>query len=130
MILYLYLQIKPIDQINFTSPLGTWIKDNFKDLLIAELDNHSESYLTSQALPLIPKADKIVLHIEASDKEELGSLKVLFEGLRKSKTSIDCIIHGKHTLLDKLLKMLAAKPKPYTNSERAKQLVEEILEDH
>ncbi|MFY0593858.1 hypothetical protein [Roseivirga sp.] len=99
------------------------------DVLIAELDNHSETYLTSQALPLIERAEQVILHIECLNKEELGPLKVLFEGLRKHKKLANCVFSGEHAGLEQMLKMLRIPYKPYEGLESAQKLIEGILTD-
>ncbi len=104
--LYCYLQIKPLNQIEFTSKSS----DDFRklDYLIFEADNHSNAFLMQQGKQLIQEALEIFIEIDADPQEDLGKLNLIFESLRKSQIRTEYHLKGKHNTLEKMLKFIKA----------------------
>jgi len=127
MTLYIYLQVKPIQQISFSSPLSEWLTTYDPTIVMAEVDNHSEAFLVSKCVPLIEKADQIILHMEAHEEEILGALKSIFERFRKLKKPILSITQGDHQGLVSMLKLMKIDSNNVSDLAKAKSLISDFF---
>lgn len=127
MILYLYLQIKPLADIRFSSPISDWLKTQEEAITIIELDGHSESFLVSKASDLIANAGRIILHTEVENGEAIGALKSIFEKLRKIEKPILSVTQGDHQALASMLKLIKVDSKSISNLTEVKSLFSEFL---
>lgn len=127
MILYIYLQVKPIQEVSFGSPLTSCLKAVKEELVFVELDNHSESFLVTQCLPLIPKADQVILHSEVQEGEAVGALKSIFEKLRKFDKPVLNVRQGGHKGIASMLKLMKVESKSVSDSSEAKSLISDFL---
>ena len=118
MMLFCYIQIKPLDQIGFAGELNNLFKTN--DYLIFEADNHSDSYLMEQGKVLLSQASEIIFHFDVVENVSLGNLKQLFEALRKTRLKATYQLDGVHPQLVKMLHFIKAERsidlKDYLNS--------------
>lgn len=110
MTLYLYLQIKPLQRILFTSPLAGWLKNEAPEVIVFEADNHSDDFLMNKGKAFIDQADHLVLHLDLIGTEPPGSLSMLLEHIRKSKKTVRCFVEGEHQLLHKMLSLMHIEP--------------------
>ena len=127
MILYIYLQIKPVQEVSFGSPLTSWLKTLKKEFVLVELDNHSESFLVSQCLPLIPKADQVILHSEVQEGEAVGALKSIFEKLRKINKPVLSLTQDDHQSLTSMLKLMKIDSNPISGLAETKFQINNFL---
>ena len=63
MILHLYLQIKPIKEVKFSSEFSEELRALGLDITQVDLDSHSESFTVSKSTELIAHAEKLILHL-------------------------------------------------------------------
>lgn len=123
--LYLYLQVKSIPEIQFTTPLRSFLKE--KQVLVFEADNHSDPYLINQSVGFIQDHDPIIIHLEVVKEESLGSLNKLFEALRKSNAQIHSFISGEHPSITLMFKHLGIEAIAYETVEELESKLESIL---
>lgn len=127
MILYIYLQIKPVHEVSFGSPLTSWLKTLKEEQVFVEVDNHSESFLVNQCLPLIPKAEQVILHSEVQEGESVGALKSIFEKLRKVDKPVLSVAQGDHQGMVSMLKLMRIQSKSISDAIEAKPLISDFL---
>lgn len=127
MILYLYIQIKELQEISFNSPINDWLKTQPSEITIIELDNHSESFLVSRSTELIPNASRVVLHLDLSADQSLGSIRSIFEALRKFTKPILALTVGQHKGIMSMLKLIKLDPKEIHSNQDAEKLIANFL---
>ncbi len=110
MILYLYLQIKSIKDIKFVSEYSEDLRAFGYDITQIDLDAHSESLTVSKSTELIAQAEKLILHLDVNENEDIGTLRPVFEKLRQFKQLTLCLQEGEHESLEKMLKLLKISP--------------------
>ncbi|MBO3700246.1 hypothetical protein [Roseivirga sp. E12] len=128
MILYLYLQIKPLQNIKFGSDLTKALGNFSSEITSIDLDSHSESFVITKAIEVIPIVEKLVLHLDVTDDEpSIGNISMVFETLRRSRRPLICIIEGNHPNIDKILKLSGIIPHDVTSKELTIELVTDFL---
>lgn len=127
MIVYLYLQVKPLTQIKFNSVLSEDLRAIGFDITQIDLDSHSEAFTVNRSIESIPHAEKLILHIDAESSEVLGALKPVFEKLRKFTQPVLCLRQGEHGPTDKMLKLLKIDSHPIKAPVDSIDLVTEFL---
>lgn len=110
MILYLYLQIKPIKEVKFSSEFSEELRAFGFDITQIDLDSHSESFTVSKSTELIAHAEKLILHLDVDSNEDIGALRPVFEKLRRFNHLALCLQEGEHDGLEKMLKLLKISP--------------------
>lgn len=127
MTLYIYMQVKPIHEVTFGAPLSKWLKTLKDEVIMIEADNHSESFLVNQCLPLILKAKQVILHSEVQENEAVGALKSIFEKLRKTDKPVLSLVNGSHRGLSSMLKLMKVDSKGILDSDEAKPHISRFL---
>lgn len=110
MILYLYLQVKPLQEVKFSSAFSEELNAQGLDITKVDLDSHSEPFTVSMSIELIAHAEKLILHLDIAQKEDLGAIKPVFEKLRHFNSMVLCLQEGEHNGIEKMLKMLKITP--------------------
>ncbi|MFT6871327.1 MAG: hypothetical protein ACJAVN_000324 [Roseivirga sp.] len=110
MILYLYLQIKPLKTVKFSSDFSEELRALGLDITQVDLDSHSESFTVSKSTELIVHAEKLILHLDIDANEDIGALIPVFEKLRRFNQLALCLQEGEHESLAKMMKLLKIKP--------------------
>ena len=105
--LYCYLQIKPLDEIKFTSTKSSEFRAN--GYLAFEADSHSDTFLMEQGKQLVQEASDIFLEIDANENENIGKLSLFFEYLRKSELTVTYSLEGNHERIEKMLRFIRAE---------------------
>lgn len=106
MTLYLYLQIKPLHEVKFSSPFSEELSAHGFEITQIDLDSHSESFTVSKSIELIAHAEKLILHLDLDSNEDIGALKPVFEKLRHFNQSVLCLQEGEYDSVEKMLKLL------------------------
>lgn len=109
MALYLYLQAKELHAISFHSPLSTFLKEHYPNLIIFEADQFSEPLHLQTGLQFIDKSQKIILHIEDDSKQGLGSIVKMLEKIRKSNNELLILYAGDNQKLLNTQKILKGR---------------------
>ncbi len=110
MILYLYLQIKPLQTVKFSSDFSEELRALGLDIIQVDLDSHSASFTVSKSTELIAHADKLILHLDVDGNEDIGTMTPVFEKLRRFNQLALCLQEGQHESLEKMMKLLKIKP--------------------
>ena len=127
MILYIYIQVKRLQEVNFGSPLTPLLKTLKDEVIMIEVDNHSESFLVNQCLPLILEANQLILHSEVEEGEAIGPLKSIFEKLRKTDKPVLNLVQGNHQGISSMFKLMKVDSKSISKSLEAKTHISEFL---
>lgn len=106
---YIYLQAKPHQKIEFKSPLKDFLVEKYPKVIQFDADQSSDSFHVQIGIKLIEESDKVILHIEQEEKTALGSLIKALEALRKKKKEVLILESQIDTKLAKILKLLNAK---------------------
>lgn len=110
MILYLYLQVKPLHEVKFSSVFSEELSAHGLDITQIDLDSHSESFTVSKSIELIAHAEKLVLHLDADNSQDIGALRPVFEKLRHFNQPALCLQEGEHNNVEKMLRLLKISP--------------------
>lgn len=107
MTLFIHLQIKPIEQIQFSNEWVGIMKTEFPDALIFEADSHSEPFVIGQGVSFLQEAKKVVLFLDCHQNEKLGSCAPLIEKVLRNKVIAPFIlIKEEHLMFEKMAKMM------------------------
>ncbi|WP_268122305.1 hypothetical protein [Roseivirga pacifica] len=104
--LYCYLQLKPIEQVKFVSPIGEQIKAIDPSIIQFEADNQSDLYHLKRGVEFIEESSMVLLHLDALPNEKIGPLSKLLETIRRHKKPVSVIWEGNHEMLTKTISML------------------------
>lgn len=107
--LYCYLQLKPIEQVKFVSPIGEQIKAIDPSIIQFEADNQSDLYHLKRGVEFIEESSLVLLHIDVLPNEKIGPLSKLLETIRRHKKPVSVIWEGEHDMLTKTISMLNPK---------------------
>ena len=120
MTLFIHLQIKPIEQIQFSNEWMGVMKTEFPDALIFEADSHSEPFVISQGVSFLKEAKKVVLFMDCHQNEKLGSCAPLIEKVLRDKAIAPFIlIKGEHAMFEKMAKMMMKQFSEYEGVEES-----------
>ena len=120
MTLFIHLQIKPIEQIQFRNEWVEMMKTEFPDALIFEADSHSEPFVISQGTSFLKEAEKVVLCLDSNQNEKLGSCAPLIEKVLRNKAIAPFIlIQGEHLMFEKMAKMMKKEVFEYEGVEES-----------
>lgn len=101
---YIYLQIKPPQEVQFHSPFREIFKS--KGYQCFDADQDSDSFLISQGLSFMKEAEEVVIHLSVKKPTLPGSIVHFFEVLRKVKTPVFIVCEGGNEMIEKMLKLL------------------------
>ena len=104
--LYCYLQLKPIQQVKFVSPIGEQIKAIDPSIIQFEADNQSDLYHLKRGVEFIEESSMVLLHIDVLPNEKIGPLSKLLETIRRHRKPVSVIWEGEHDMLSKTISML------------------------
>ncbi|WP_421978114.1 hypothetical protein [Roseivirga seohaensis] len=120
MTLFIHLQIKPIEQIQFSNEWMEMMKTEFPDALVFEADSHSEPFVIGQGVSFLQEAKKVVLFLDCHQNEKLGSCAPLIEKVLRDKTIAPFIlIQGEHAMFEKMAKMMKKQFSEYEGVEES-----------
>ena len=106
--LFLYIQItdKP-EEVKFWNSIIPFLKkQNVKDLIIYDFDNHSDSLIINYANKLLADSEKTILYIETMPESNFKSLMPLFTNFLDNPDQLQFILQGNNTRLEKILSIL------------------------
>ena len=106
--LLLYIQItdKP-EEVKFYNPIIPFLKkQNIKDFIIYDFDNHSDSLIINYANKLLADSNKNVVYIETMPESNFKSLMPLFTNFLDNPDHSQFILQGNNTRLEKILSIL------------------------
>ncbi|KYG81108.1 hypothetical protein EV198_3003 [Roseivirga ehrenbergii] len=120
MTLFIHLQIKPIEQIQFSNEWVGIMKTEFPDALIFEADSHSEPFVISQGVSFLKEAEKVVLFLDSDENEKLGACAPLIEKVLRDKAIAPFIlIQGQNVMFEKMAKMMKKEVFRYESVEES-----------
>lgn len=100
-----YIQVKPLDKINFGNPYNSLLTEVPK-LIFLDADNHSEDFVIQQQIKLLEKAENVVLVLDVMPDAAPGKLVGLMEKLMRSKQLSPLIfLNGSNELIEKMLRL-------------------------
>ena len=103
MIVLLHIQVASISEITYQNPFAELAKATDKELILCDIDTHSEKMVIDHALELLKTADGVVLYFAIKSPQPLGGVqKVLGVLPGKNRTSLRMILSGHHNLLEQL----------------------------
>jgi len=107
MTLFIHLQIKPIDQIQFQSEWVESVKTAFPEALIFEGDSHSEPYTIHHGINFLKDTGKVMVLLECSGDEKLGATTPIIEKVLRSKYHSPLFfLKGENERFEKLAKVM------------------------
>ena len=108
--LFLYIQITNYpEEIKFQNPIISFLKEQEKDLIIYDFDNHSDSFIINYARKLMADSEKIILYIETMPNSNFKNLMPLLTNSLDNPDQLQFILKGNNPKLEKFLSIL-----PYT----------------
>ena len=116
--LFLYIQITETQEgIKFHSPIISKLKENNLDLIIYDIDNHSEPFLIGYANKLIFDADKKIVLIDTELNSNFSKLMPLLTNLLDNPEGIEIFIKGNNQKLEKMISIFTHFKIPETTHE-------------
>lgn len=127
MILRLYLQVKPLQGVRFGSELTESLQHLSPAFTSIDLDSHSEPFVVTKATEVIPKAEKLILHLDLVEDEPIGNIGTIFETLRRNQQPLLCIKKGNHVGINKILKLSGITSNEIASKASAIKLITDFL---
>jgi hypothetical protein len=105
--LFLYLQITDSpEEIKFSNPIISYLKEHQKDLMIHDFDNHSDVLNLNYVNRLLNDSDKTLIFIETNFNANFSKLMPFFTNLLDNPESIKIILRGNNPSLEKMISIL------------------------
>jgi|GEM_PF-776459 len=127
MMLYIYLQVKPLQDVRFGSELTESLQHLSPAFTSIDLDSHSEPFVVTKATEVIPKGENLILHLDLIEDEPIGNIGMIFETLRRNKHPLICIREGQHHNIDKMLRLSGIVQHEVISKESGIQLISDFL---
>lgn len=105
--LFLYIQItdKP-EEIIFYNPVIAFLKEQKREFMMYDFDNHSESLIIGYAHKLMADSEKTVIYIEAMPESNFKNLMPLLTSFLDNPDRLQFILQGNNPRLEKILSIL------------------------
>jgi len=123
MTLYCHLQVKAMNNIDFTFGWKEELSHEIPNLLILEADNHSDAFLIQESSKLIGESTILICLLDVEEGSSPGSISRILEALRKSEAQKLLILKGRNESIEKSLKFLKT---PWITFQNAQELLFEI----
>jgi hypothetical protein len=105
--LFLYIQVTNYpEQVKFNNPVISYLKEQNNALFIYDLDNHSDSFIISNANKLITDSEKTIVYIDAMPDSDFKNLMPLITNSLDNPDSLQFILQGNNPRLEKMLSIL------------------------
>ncbi len=127
MMLYIYLQVKPLHDVRFGSELTEPLQHLSPEFTSIDLDSHSEPFVVTKATEVISKAEKLILHLDVIEDEPVGNMGMVFETIRRNRQPLLSIREGKHHHIDKMLRLSGVTPHEVISKGSAIELISNFL---
>ena len=102
--LFLYIQItETSEDVKFNNPIISKIKDKNLDVIIYDIDNHSEPFIIGYANKLLSEATKTILLIETNQQSSFFKLMSLLTYILDHPEGKEIIVEGNNLRLEKIL---------------------------
>ena len=102
--LFLYIQITETQEgIKFYNPIISKIKESNLDIIIYDIDNHSEPFLIGYANKLIFDSDKKIVLIDTELNSNFPKLMPLLTNLLDNSEGIEIFIKGDNQKLERMI---------------------------
>jgi hypothetical protein len=100
-----YIQVKPVERINFGNPYNSLLSEIPK-LMLLDADNHSADFVIQQQIKLLEKAENVVLVLDVMPDAAPRKLVGLMEKFMRSKQLSPLIfLNGSNELIEKMLRL-------------------------
>lgn len=106
---FIYITLTKSALTPYDPDLLRWVRATFPEVVIFDFDNHSAPALADYAIELIKRSDTTTIVFANSEAPEisLGSaMKLLQFMIRNKKQSIQLLLQGKHSIIEKMGKIL------------------------
>lgn len=124
--LFLHIQITETQEdVKFYNPIMAKLKENNLDIIIYDIDNHSESFLTGYANKLIFDSDKKIVLIDTELNSNFSKLMPFLTNLFDNPDGIEIFIRGNNQKLEKMISIFTHFKVPETTYEN--EIFEQIL---
>jgi hypothetical protein len=105
--LFLYIQVtNHPEEIKFDNPVITYLKNQDSDIFIYDLDNHSDSFIISNANKLITDSEKTIVYIDTMPDGNFKNLMPLLTNSLDNPDHLQFILQGNNARLEKMLSIL------------------------
>lgn len=124
--LFLYIQITETQEdVKFYNPIMAKLKENNLDIIIYDIDNHSETFLTGYANKLIFDSDKKIVLIDTELNSNFSKLMPFLTNLFDNPDGIEIFIRGNNQKLEKMISVFTHFKVPETTHEN--EIFERII---
>ena len=97
--LFLHIQITNLpEEIKFFNPIISYVKEQSPEIIIYDLDNHSDSLIISYAHKLIADSETTIIYIETMPESNFKSLMPLFTNFLDNPDHSQFILQGNNKI--------------------------------
>lgn len=107
-------------------PIITWIKEQYPEITVLDVDNSSDDLLISYACRLIVEEDRVIIYFIAKNPDAPvgAALRIIEAIISTEKATIQVLSEGQH---NRLAAILTSRPHiPFLTAEAINQLKIEI----
>ena len=105
--LFLYIQITDLpEEVKFSNPIISYLKEQKIDTTIYDLDNHSDSLIISYVNKLLTESENILIFIDSNHNSKFSTLLPLLTNVLDNPEGVKIIFKGNNTRLRKMISIL------------------------
>lgn len=105
--LFLYIQITDLpEEVKFSNPIISYLKEQKIDTTIYDLDNHSDSLIISYVNKLLTESENILIFIDSNHNSKFSTLLPLLTNVLDNPEGVKIIFKGNNPRLRKMVSIL------------------------
>lgn len=94
------------EDVKFYSPIQTYIKEHYPNVVSYDFDNHSELHIIAYATKLISDSNNTIIFIDTDADSNVSKLMPFLTNLLDNPSGVKIILKGNHTRIDKMISIL------------------------
>lgn len=124
----LYIQVKPPEAISFGNPFAAWVREQLPEIVLLDVDNHSDDYVIEQELKMLTEAESCALLIDSLPGVSPGKAIRLLESIFRKRVRCNLIhLAGENEVLEKMLKLSRSHYLQNLKPEALKKAITEVF---
>jgi hypothetical protein len=117
------------NEVKFNIPVMDYVKEQNLNIIIYDIDNHSDSLITNYATQLIQDSEQSLIYIEAQPDIDFNNLFPLITNILDNPEGKQIIIKGSNHKLEKMMRIFpyAAMTENTSISEAIQPIIEQFF---
>lgn len=109
------------NEVKFNTPVMDYVKEQNLNIIIYDIDNYSDSFITNYAIQLVQDSEHSLIYIEAEPAIDFNNLFPFLTNILDNPAGKQIIIKGSNHKLEKMVRIF-----PYTTMTENTSILEAI----